>query len=243
MTSSPDPLRIQVLRGAAASGASAARLDVELRSSRFQNEGAFDTRLADPTLQRAFEAMADEVRTAARAEGYASGWAAGHLAAAEAVRASAVEAQREREAAAQAAQATVTAALRALAAAATNLEQRAVTPAENLRDAVLEGAMELAEALVGHELSISATPGLDAVRRALALAPAGVAVTARLNPLDLPGARDALAALPSDELGREIRLVADASVEQAGCIVECDAARIDAQLSTALARVRGVLNS
>jgi flagellar biosynthesis/type III secretory pathway protein FliH len=45
------------------------------------------------------------------------------------------------------------------------------------------------------------------------------------------------------ELGREVHVVADPSVEPAGCVVECDATRVDAQLSPALARVREVLAS
>jgi flagellar biosynthesis/type III secretory pathway protein FliH len=40
-----------------------------------------------------------------------------------------------------------------------------------------------------------------------------------------------------------VHVVADPSVEPAGCVVECDATRVDAQLSPALARVREVLAS
>lgn len=243
MTTSPDQLRPQVLRGAAATNVAAAHLDAELRSNRFQRDGVFDTRLADPTLQRAFEAMADQVRAAARAEGYANGWAAGHVAAADAARAAALEAERQSRVVAEQAHEALTSSLRALAGAAATLEQRAVTPAHELREAVLHGALELAEALVGRELSVCAAPGLDAVRRALTLAPVGVPVSARLNPLDLPAARTALDALPDGELGRPVHLVADPSVERGGCIAECGAVRVDAQLSTALARVREVLTS
>lgn len=240
---SPDPTRAVVLRGTAASGAATAHLSTELRSSRFQPNGAIDARLADPSLRRAFEQIAEETRTAARAEGYAIGWAAGHLAGAEVANAAALAAERERLAAADAAQDTLSDALRALADAASRLEQRAVVPAEQLRDAVLHGALELAEALLGRELELSAAPGLDALRRALDLAPTGVPVTARLNPADLPATRDALAALADGALAREVHLIADASVERAGCVVECDAVRVDAQLSTALARVREVLSA
>jgi flagellar assembly protein FliH len=241
MTTLPDAGRTEVLRGTAATDMPTARLDVELRTSRYLLGARPDPRLADPALERAFEEVATQVRTAARAEGYAVGWAEGHRAATEQVRATTAEAARQRQAESEAWTESVRGTLSALARGATMLEERAVTPATELRDAVLHAAVELAEVLLGRELTLATEPGMDALRRALTLAPAGRPVTARLNPEDLPAARNALAALPEGELGRQVHLVPDPSVERAGCVVECDASRVDAQLSGALARVREVL--
>lgn len=245
MTSSPDLRAPAVLRGASARAVPAARLDADLRRPAGAGTGgtgsAFAGRLADPALQRAFDETAEQVRAAARAEGYARGWAAGHEAATREVTSTARETERARQAEVSAWQRDSARAVAALQQAAAGLEARAVAPATELRESVLAAAVELAETLLGRELALATDPGLDALRRALTLAPAGRPVTARLHPGDLARTAEALAAMPADSLGREVRLVPDETVEPAGCLVECDATRVDAQLSTALGRVRAVL--
>jgi flagellar assembly protein FliH len=75
------------------------------------------------------------------------------------------------------------------------------------------------------------------VRRALTLCPADAPVVVRLHPDDLreiPAA--ALAELPAT-----VRVVGDDTVERAGAIAETGPSRVDAQLGTALQRVRAVL--
>lgn len=236
MTTSPD----RVLRGPSATGVPMARLDTELSSQRAR-WGRTDAWLADPTLQRAFDEVAAEARAAARAEGYAIGWAQGRRDATEQLQAeaSAADAVRHEAAAAQAG-ATRTA-LCALSQAAADLETRAVTPAGELRDALLLAAVDVAEALIGRELTLATDPGLEALQRALDLVPNGRPVTARLHPTDASTVRETLAAMPAGELGREIVVASDPAVEPGGCVVECDATRVDAQIGTALRRLRQVL--
>ncbi|WP_165865797.1 FliH/SctL family protein [Vallicoccus soli] len=226
-----------VIRGTDAAGAAAARLDVDLRSSRFVRSGTADPRLVDPALDRAFEEVAQQVREAARAEGYAAGWAEGVAAASGAVRAEADAAQRRLDAAEARRAQDVARAVRALDDAAGALERRAVVPAEQLRDAALTAALELAAALLARELTVAESPGLDALRRALDLVPRGRPVVARLHPED----HAALAGLAAPVPGRDVTLVADPGVERGGCLADCDATHVDAQLGTALARVREVL--
>jgi flagellar assembly protein FliH len=100
-------------------------------------------------------------------------------------------------------------------------------------------AFELTELLVGRELELSDNPGLDAVVRALALAPESLPVTLRLNPADaaLVGDLGDLAG------GRPLSIVADPQVGRGDCIADADAARIDATLAGALDRVRRALVS
>jgi flagellar assembly protein FliH len=231
----------RVLRGVAATALPTARLDTDLRKPNLLAGGRADARLVDPTLERAFDEVASEVRVAARAEGYAIGWAAGLRAATEQVHATATAAEGVRQLAADAQGEAVRTALQALAQAAQGLEGRAVKPAGELRDAVLQAAVELTETLLGRELAVATEPGLDALRRALDLLPNGRPVTVRLHPVDATAVREALAVVPAGELGRDVLVVADASVEPGGCIADCDATRVDAQLSTALDRVRQVL--
>ena len=68
--------------------------------------------------------------------------------------------------------------------------------------------------------------------RALALAPAGDAVV-RLHPDDI--------ATAGGDFARDLTILADPTVEPGGCIVEIGACTIDAQISTALDRVREAL--
>lgn len=243
-SSSPDRLsESAVMRGAAADAVPTARLDADLRSSRYvRDAGGFahvDPRLVDPGLAAAFEEVAGSVRTAARAAGFAAGWAQGHASATAEVREQAAAAEAARAAEDREHRLRVVRALGALAAAAAGLERRAVVPAAEISSELLAGALELVEALVGHELAVTTTPGLDAVRRALDLAPGGAPVVVTLHPED----RAAVAALIADgtDLGREVRLRSDAGLRRGDAVAECDAARIDASLPAALARVREVL--
>lgn len=221
MTSCPE-LPSRLVRGAAAADLPSAPL-----------EG-----LLDPLQRAGLDELSAVARQAARAEGYAVGWAQGRRAAEEAAQREATAAAVERAELAKRSETAMLSALQALAAAADALEGRAVVPAAELSAAVVEGAFELAQTLLGRELTLTTEPGLDAIRRALVLLPENRPVTARLHPDDASVTRAALAAA---ELGREILVVADPSVEPGGAVVDCDATRVDAQLGPALERVREVL--
>lgn len=179
------------------------------------------------------------LRAFAQQEGYSAGHAAGLAAAAEVV------AQAEAEAAARLAdvqarwERRMASATAALGAAVAALESAAVPTAEDVRDTVVAGVVGLVEELLGRELSATGTAGVDAMRRALTLVPADGPAVLRLHPDDLAEVPPhALAALPAT-----VRVVADDAVERAGAIAESGPRRVDAQLSTALARARAVLSA
>ncbi|MGY1685827.1 FliH/SctL family protein [Geodermatophilus sp. SYSU D00867] len=179
------------------------------------------------------------LREFARAEGHGAGYAEGL---AEAGR---VVAEAEAEAAARLADAQarwerrMASATAALGAAVAALDAAVVPTAEDVRDTIVEGVLTLVEDLLGRELSASTTAGVDAVRRALTLVPADAPAVVRLHPDDLAEVPPAaLAALP-----RSVTVVGDDAVERAGAVAECGPRRVDAQLSTALARVRAVLSA
>src|SRR3712207_9345439 len=94
--------------------------------------------------------------------------------------------------------------------------------------------LTLLEDLLGRELELASSPDLDAVRRALTLCPADAPAVVRLHPDDLREVPEAALA----ELPGSVRVVADLSVERAGAIAETGSSRIDAQLGSALERVR-----
>ncbi|WP_106277116.1 FliH/SctL family protein [Geodermatophilus tzadiensis] len=178
------------------------------------------------------------LREFARAEGHSAGYAEGLaeagrvVAQAEAeaeVRLADVQARWERR------MASATAALGAAVAA---LEAATAPTVDDVRDTLLEGTLTLVEDLLGRELSVATTHGVDAVRRALTLVPSDAPAVVRLHPDDLAAMPPAsLAGLPPT-----VTVVGDDSVERAGAVAECGARRVDAQLSTALARVRAVLS-
>jgi flagellar assembly protein FliH len=177
------------------------------------------------------------LRERAHEEGYAAGFAEGSTAAGEVV-AEAEREARERLAEVQARwERRLVSATAALGAAVRQLDESTVPLADEVRDSVLGTVTTLVEDLLGRELELASSPGLDAVRRALALCPADAPVVVRLHPDDLAEIpAEALTALPDS-----ISVVPDARVERAGAVAETGSQRIDAQIGAALERVQAVL--
>lgn len=214
----------RVLRGAAAAGVRGAVLGTDL------------SLLAPPPPPREPVELADEdpaemarlAREEAARSGYQDGFAAGRQDAM-------LAAQAEAAAAAQAA----ATALQAFDAATAALGARQTITVADVEQQIVELAMSIAEAVVQRELIAAATPGHDALVRALALAPERVDAVARLHPEDLQTVGD-LTMLTAD---RDITLIGDPSVERGGCLLDVGACRIDAQISPALDRVRKSLGA
>ncbi|WP_299953762.1 FliH/SctL family protein [uncultured Modestobacter sp.] len=178
-----------------------------------------------------------------REEARRAGWAAGHaegLVAAEQVVHAAERAAEERLAAVQVRwERRLATATAAMGAAVEQLDATAAPVVDELRDSVLDTVLVLVGDLLGRELAMAASPGLDALRRALTLCPRDVPVVVRLHPDDLAEVpADTLAGLPAS-----VTVVADDAVERAGALAEAGTQRVDAQLSAALERVREVLRS
>jgi flagellar assembly protein FliH len=165
-------------------------------------------------------------RTATLRQAYADGHAEGMAdAAREAARLRAEEADR------------LTVALSALAAAVEASRQAETRRWAELQATAPRLAFQIVEALVGHELRTASDPGGEAIVRALSIDHGLMPATVRLNPGDV----DALGALGELGTTRELRVVADPSVESGGALVDLGRATIDAQVGTALERVRRVL--
>jgi flagellar assembly protein FliH len=198
----------------------------------------FELNFGGPVLP---EKLLAEAREAAQSQGYAAGWAQGRQAASAAAEAAAAAAEARARAAAAEREARVESALTAITAAAGRLEHRAEPTAAEVGDAVLAAAVLLTETLVGHELAASTAPGLDALRRALDLAPIGRPVQVRLNPAEYAALTESGPA-QRDVDGRTVTLVPDPTLGPGDAVADCDATRIDARLDEALERVRSVLS-
>jgi flagellar assembly protein FliH len=210
MSWSSSARRVRVLRGGEAGSAAALAFPA----------GPARATTGTPVPARAFE---DELEAARRA-GFEEGYRKGLEEAAEGIAA-------RRQAALDALVARLEAAL-----AATEAEREAAVEVAALEVATL--AVDVAEALVGHELARAGQPGKEALARVLALVPDGPDLVVRLRPDEVLPPEELASLLP----GRKLEVLADPTVEPGGCVVEAGPCRLDAQLGPALERVRAVLS-
>lgn len=245
MTSSPDTYAVPTAFRPVADAQRApriapARLDTVLRGNALLDDLEADARVVDPRLARVVEAAAARAREDARAEGFALGYREGRAALEH-------EMQREieqirldtEELLAQRLENLRVAAI-ALAAAAADLEQRVVPSYADAGDDLGPAVMALVEALLGRELVSDRPAVLDAIRRAVSLAPSGAPLVLHLHPDDAATLTSGEIDLPAT-LQRAVEIVPDVDVERGGAVCDSGARRIDAQLSTALDRLREAL--
>ncbi|MFL6157589.1 MAG: FliH/SctL family protein [Marmoricola sp.] len=215
MSSSPDPARMTALTFP------------ELRTGAWTRYGD-QAVLGDAVTERTLSALAESTRTAAGSQGYAVGWAEGQRAAREAAEVEAAGVRAAQQAADTRRAAEHAAAVAALNAAAAQLRQATAEVCARVESQASELAWELTQELVGHELS---GPGVDVVRRVLALAPTEDVVRVRLHPADLGGAA----------AGLDLAVVADPALDRGDALVELADQVLDLRLETALTRVREAL--
>lgn len=127
-----------------------------------------------------------------------------------------------------------------LEAAADELRRRDGVGIADLEREAIELAVELAVEIVGRELAVTDEPVLDALQRAARLVPDRGEPTLRVHPDDASAVRDLVAAEPVTWTA-SARVVADGSIERGGCVVDVGACRIDAQIGTAIERLRAAL--
>ncbi|MFL6142451.1 MAG: FliH/SctL family protein [Labedaea sp.] len=182
-------------------------------------------------------------RTAARAEGYAMGWAQGMREARDVTVAARQRAELELVRMLRERDAEIGRGLRAVAAAAGEVRTTTVQRSEDIADFIMTAAVDLAEAILGATVSADVTSAATtALARALAEFPmGGQAVTVRLNPED----HATLTASGVAELtaGRDVTLVADPRLARGDAVAENPITTVDATLSNALERVRQELTA
>ena len=179
----------------------------------------------------------DRERASARAQGYAAGWSHGAQAAQASVAEAGERRQRAREAGVAAERSRLERAVAALVEAAAQLEQRTAPVLAEASDAVLDIALQVAAAVLGHEALSSSTSGRGALARALDVADTGGALRVRLHPLDV----GALTAEQRSALEPRVTFVTDISLDRGDAMVEHDDGLVDLRLRAALDRVRAVL--
>lgn len=190
------------------------------------------SRVTFPTLKTSAQ---DAVEVSSRAAGHAAGYAAGLRAAAEEM---AAQAALQEEALAEAiaeGRARIDAAVATLNAAAEALNQRTIPLLAEAQDALAATAIDLAEAVIGRELSDSDTSATSAMHRALAGVDPALVHLVRLHP-------DDLAALDADTISAAgVSFTADASLSRGDAVTEFADGYLDARITAALERARAAI--
>ncbi len=171
----------------------------------------------------------DSGQAASSRRGYEDGFAEGLARAARETRRSKADVARQ-----------VARALEALARAVADAHEVEGRIWAEVQESVPRLVFELLEVLLAREAKATSDPLRDTIVRALALDGGIRPATVRLNPADVAtlGDPDQVGDLGG---GRELRLIADETIEPGGALVDIGKATIDAQLGTALDRVRRAL--
>lgn len=190
------------------------------------------TRMTFPSLR---DGAGDRVESEARTRGHSAGYIQG-------LRAATIEADRRqlvREAehaeAARVAMQRLESTIATLAAATRALEQRTVPVISDAQDVLASAALDIAEAVVGHELADHSGSARSALVRALTEVDTTLVQVVRLNPTDLAGLDDTVRAAAG------VTFVADPTLSRGDAVTEFADGYLDARIATAVDRVRSAL--
>lgn len=128
----------------------------------------------------------------------------------------------------------------ALLAGAARVEESLAPDLARIEELILDTALRIAGEIMGHQLRVTDTPGLDAVNRALRLGVAPDVLRVRLNPAD---AQTLVNPVVRAELGlpESLEISADPSLAPGDSIAEFPDGAIESRLDQALQRTREVL--
>ena len=197
---------------------------------------SIDTEFSRVTFPALRSDDTDPFDVQARASGHAAGYAAGLRAASQEIAERTARLDAEHEASMLHGRARVDRAVAVLTAAARALEERTVPVIELSQDAIAASAIELAEAIIGSELSRDGTSARTAVARALGGVDAKTVHVVRMNPVDLSALDDAAIAATG------VAFAADESLARGDAVTEFAVGYLDARVSTALARAKAALS-
>lgn len=178
---------------------------------------------------------ADRIETQSRTRGHAAGYAAGLRAAEKERLEQRAACEAEHAEALRAARAFVESALTALAAAVRSADARMLPVLQESEDALASAAIDLAEAVLGRELSDGDRSARAALGRALGAVPPADLTSIRMNPADL--------AMIDPELRAHagVPLLPDATLQPGDALAVLPDGYVDARIGTALSRAKAAL--
>ena len=181
------------------------------------------------------DANPDQGDERSRARGHSAGYAAGLRAAAAEMDATAARLGAEHAASVRQGQARIDRVVAVLGAAAAALDERTIPVLRDAENTLVTTALDLAEAILGHELDDAERSARSALGRALHHSTDVSPHSVRLNP-------DDLAILDAAVLAKSgVEFAADPSLARGDAITEFPDGYLDARIGTALARAKAVL--
>jgi flagellar assembly protein FliH len=212
---------------------------VPARLDRPLNAGAIGHGWAHPQIEQQIARARADAAESARSEGYAAGWAQGRRAAAEAA---AAQGQRADADAARRAE-LAAARLEQLLASLDDAVRRADVAAEpawaQVADAVVDGAIGIARAVLARELGSVGGPTVEALRTAVRCLGGPGEVTVHVHPSDVA----LLDSLPDVERPAALRVVADPDQPPGTVTTSTPAQTVVVNMPAALAAAQEVLRS
>ncbi len=182
----------------------------------------------------------DRADADSRAAGHAAGYAAGLRAAGAELAGQKAALDAEHRAALLHNTARTDRAVAVLTAAALALERRLLPVVTDAQDAIAVSALDLAETIIGAELTDGERSATAALGRALAVVDPMTITTIRLNPLDL-GVLDRAVLDGTVRAISGVSLTADASIARGDAIADLPLGFLDARIATAVARARAAI--
>ncbi|MET0934330.1 MAG: FliH/SctL family protein [Mycetocola sp.] len=177
----------------------------------------------------------DRMLAQSMARGHSAGYAAGLRAAQESAEEQRAAHQAEHDETVRLGRAAVERAVEALAIAARAADARILPIVQESQDAIAAAAIDLAEAILGHELAHGERSARSALDRALGAVPASALTSIRMNPQDLACLEPGAAA------NAGVELVADPSLQRGDAIADLPDGYLDARIGTALERAKSAL--
>lgn len=190
--------------------------------------------LAIPALNRTAQ---DDTEARARARGHATGFAAGAREAREAAKRDEARREIHHAQALHTAEETLRQRIAAVESVARALREKTVPLVAEAENVLAASAIELAEAILGHELARADGGGRAALDRVLGAPGVPLDAVVRLNPADLDR-------LDPDLLGGiPLTLVADPELAPGDAVAEFADGSLDARIGSALARAKAALGA
>lgn len=177
----------------------------------------------------------DDVQARARVHGHAAGYAAGLKKAHAELAVRRAELEAEAQAAAADGRARLDAAVAVLQQAARALDERLAPAVAEATASLADAAVDIAQAVIGRELSAGADSAENALRRALDHPDSAAVVAVRMNPADLQALPDGIRAAAG------VTLQADASLDPGDAVAQLPDGYLDARIGAALDRARTAL--
>jgi flagellar assembly protein FliH len=196
---------------------------------------SLETRFSPADFPSFSSAAQDRADAHSNAAGHAAGYAAGLRAAGAELAGQKAALDAEHRATIAHANARLARTLATLAVASAALDARLLPIIADAQQTIAVSAIDLAEAIIGVELSDADHAAAAAVTRALASVDPGRIHSVRLNPLDLALLDDSVRSTAS------ITFVADATVARGDAVADLAVGYVDARISTAVERARRAL--